>query len=60
MSQYNDLFYKFWGSEGYTGAYNDRAAKWLRAFFPEDAPWLLVGGVWNDLGTWQDNEIWVD
>lgn len=28
-SQFNDLFYKYWGSLGFTGGYNDRWRKWL-------------------------------
>jgi hypothetical protein len=22
--------------------------------------WILVGGIWDDIGLWQDDEVWID
>lgn len=60
MSQYNDLFYKYLGSLGYEGALNDRRVAWLKDFFPDDAPWILTSGEWNDTGAWRDESNWND
>jgi hypothetical protein len=58
--QYNDSFNSYLEiTECYKGTLADKYAQWRRGDTPTGC-WLLVGGIWNDNGSWIDTEFWED
>ena len=70
---YNDMWYKWLGSEGYTGTYNDRwyryaADRGISGALPDKLKELFCSALFNtplviwllEGGTWNDEGVWLD
>ena len=66
---YNDRWYTYLRSLGLRGSLNDMMKRVFcnsmiegdpAGFSLPESAWILATGSWDDAGTWQDNEVWVD